>query len=308
MNIALTGATGFVGRYVATHLARAGHRLICWYRRGSDLGHFPADVSHGSLTWLEGALGDAAATERLLEGADAVVHSALHHPGGGFRGAEGDRIGFLEANLMGTLQLFEAARRRGIARFVFISSCAVHDRILPDRPLDETHPLWPESHYGAHKAALEAFVHSYGFGEGLPICAVRPTGVYGLAHPPPSSKWYPLVERIVRGEPVDCRRGGKEVHALDVARAVALLLQASAESVTGQSFNCCDRYVSEHEVATLARELSGSRSIIQGGPTAPRNQIDTTKLRALGMTFGGAALLRETIQQLVDSANGGSGD
>ncbi len=51
-------------------------------------------------------------------------------------------------------------------RFVFISTCAVHDVILADRPLDEAHPLWPKSHYGAHKAALEKFVHSYGLGQG----------------------------------------------------------------------------------------------------------------------------------------------
>ena len=37
-----------------------------------------------------------------------------------------------------------------MSRFVFISTCAVHDVILDDRPLDEAHPLWPAGHYGAH--------------------------------------------------------------------------------------------------------------------------------------------------------------
>ena len=45
-----------------------------------------------------------------------------------------------------------------VRRFVFIATCAVHDVILSDRPLDEAHPLWPKSHYGAHKAAIEKFV------------------------------------------------------------------------------------------------------------------------------------------------------
>jgi hypothetical protein len=48
-----------------------------------------------------------------------------------------------------------------VPRFVFISSCAVHDVIRDDRLLDEKHPFWPMSHCGAHKAALEKFVPAY---------------------------------------------------------------------------------------------------------------------------------------------------
>ena len=89
MKIAVTGATGFLGRYVVSSLAAAGHRLICWHRPTSDLGHFPSPMPKGSLTWIEGSLGDPEAEERLVEGADAVVHAALDHPGGGFRGERG---------------------------------------------------------------------------------------------------------------------------------------------------------------------------------------------------------------------------
>ena len=175
----------------------------------------------------------------------------------------------------------------------------MHDKILDDRPLDETHPLWPASHYGAHKAALEAFVHSYGFGHGFPICALRPTGIYGLAHAAQTSKWFDLVAAVARGD-VECRRGGKEVHAADVARAAALLL--GAEPVAGEAYNCYDRYISEFEVATLARELAGSRSAIQGEAPTPRHQIVTTKLQALGMRFGGLALLKQTIAEMIEAA------
>src|SRR4029077_6264714 len=107
----------------------------------------------------------------------------------------------------------------------------VHDVILDDRLLDETHPLWPASHYGAPKAALEAFVHSYGLGQSWPICALRPTGIYGLTHPPSSSRWFDLVGRVLRGERIESIKGGKEVHAHDVARAVLVLLTAEAQKV-----------------------------------------------------------------------------
>src|SRR5439155_9939270 len=139
----------------------------------------------------------------------------------------------------------------GVPRFVFISTCAVHEVILDDRLLDEAHPLWPTSHYGAHKAALEAFVHSFGLGQNWPICALRPTGIYGLAHPPETSRWFDLVGRVLRGERVESARGGKEVHAADVARAAEILLSADASAITGQAFNCYDFYVAEEQVAGI---------------------------------------------------------
>ena len=96
-----------------------------------------------------------------------------------------------------------------------------------------------------------------------------------------------------------CRRGGKEVHAADVARAVGLLLQAPAAAITGEAFNCYDQYISEWDVAHLARELSASNGPIEGSQTTPKRQIETGKLLALGMVFGGRERLRETIAALV---------
>jgi nucleoside-diphosphate-sugar epimerase len=298
MKIALTGATGFIGRYLVRELTSQGHALRCWYRPASR-GSLPEVAAE--VEWLPGRLGDEAAAKQLVAGCDAVVHAALHHPGGGFRGGEGDVVPFVQTNVVGTLHLIEASIRADVGRFVFISTCAVHEKILDDRPLDETHPLWPTSHYGAHKAAIEKFVHSYGLGADYPICALRPTGVYGLADPPQESKWYELVRAVVQGCDVTCRRGGKEVHAADVAKAAAVLLQAPAELITGEAFNCYDRYVSEWDVAHLAQRISGSSARIDGQQTQPKHEIVTEKLSRLGMTFGGQALLEQTVGELVRS-------
>src|SRR5207245_7409080 len=119
-----------------------------------------------------------------------------------------------------------------------------------------------------------------------PICALRPTGIYGLARPPQASRWYELVGQVLRGESIASATGGKEVHAADVARAVELLLNADAKAITGQSYNCYDRYIAEQDVARIAKELTGSTSDIADLNRGPKNQIDTRKLRALGMTFG----------------------
>ncbi len=297
MRIAVTGATGFIGRYIVRHLIDLGNTLRCWHRPESDRGGFEQVAS--SLEWVFRELNDGREAE-LVRDCDAVVHAALDHPGGGFRSAGGELIPFVERNVIGTLRLMEAARHAKVQRFVFLSTCAVHERILDDRPLDETHPLIPTSHYGAHKAALEKFVHSYGLGNGLSICALRPCGVYGMAYPVTSSKWFDLVRATVAGRPIECRRGGKEVHAADVAKAVAILLTAG--NVSGEAFNCCDRYISDWDVAVIAKELTQSESQVLGHSTQPRHQIESGKLKGLGMQFGGEPLLRETIGELVKAA------
>jgi hypothetical protein len=83
-----------------------------------------------------------------------------------------------------------------------------------------------------------------------------------------------------------------------VARAVEILL--TAESVAGEVYNCYDRYISEYEVASTAKRLSGSHSEIQGTPSTPKHHIVTEKLQRLGMTIGDRALLEHTIQQMLD--------
>lgn len=301
MKIAVTGATGFIGRYLVRHLIAAGHSVRAWHRASSDRSGF--EQAGGALEWVLGDLDDPTSNEALVAKTDAVIHAALWRPGRGFRGAEGDLATFVDRNVLGSLRLIEASRGAKVAKFIYVSSCSVHERILDDRPLDETHPTWATSHYGAHKAAVEQFIYSYGLGDGYPICALRPCGVYGTAHPPTESKWFELVRDVVAGRKVICQRGGKEVHAADVAKACEVLLQAPAESIAGEAFNCCDRYVSEWEVAQLAKRFSQSDARIEGKQTSPKHEIVTSKLRGLGMEFGGPALLEETIAQLVTAAS-----
>jgi nucleoside-diphosphate-sugar epimerase len=299
MNIAVTGGTGFLGRYIIDRLVEDGHWCRCWFRASSDRTGFD-HLNAARLEWIEGDLASPDSAAPLVEGCDAVVHSALYRPGAGFRGAEGDVATFVERNVLGTIRVIDAARAVGVPRFVFISTCAVHERILDDRKLDEAHPLWALTHYGAHKAAIEKFVHSYGFGHGYAICSLRPTGIYAPAHPIQNSKWYDLIQAVKRGEAVEATKGGKEVHAADVAKAVAILLGAPAERITGEAFNCYDRYISDYDVATVARELCGGNSAVSGESKTPKHQIDTTKLRSLGMEFGGDALLRDTVQRVLE--------
>ena len=78
MLIAVTGATGFLGRYLVRQLVAQGHRVRCWYRPTSDRGGF--EELAAAIDWLPGRLGDPVATDDLTRGADAVVHAALERP------------------------------------------------------------------------------------------------------------------------------------------------------------------------------------------------------------------------------------
>ena len=298
MKIAITGATGFLGRYILRWLVQEGHFCRCWKRFNSDISGLE-DLS-GKVEWVEGDLGNQRSHNRLIRDMDAVVHAALARPRGlGFRANPGkDLMEFLQLNLMGSLSLINASKEIGIDRFIFISTCAVHEVILDDGPLDEAHPLWSLSHYGAYKASVEKFIHSFGYGEDWNICAVRPTGIYGLTYPPEQSKWFDLIKRAKKGGQISLATGGKEVHAADVAKAVSLLLKS--DGIAGQAYNCYDMYIAEQEVVRIASEILNSNCIIEDLNKGPKNQIDTHKIRNLGMAFGGKELLRKTIEEIVE--------
>jgi nucleoside-diphosphate-sugar epimerase len=290
MLVGVTGGTGFIGRYIINELTAQGHRCRAWHRDGSDLGGFDSD----DIQWIEGTVNDPAATDALVDGVDAVVHCGVAWP------KIGEPVSlFVERNVLGSVRLMEQATRAGAGRFVFISTCAVHEVIMHDRPLDEAHPLWPTNHYGAAKAAVEKFVHSFGLADpAFKVCALRPTGVYGLRRPPTRGRWVKVVHDVMRGKPIRTAAGGKEVHVADVAKAVALLLSTDAD-IAGQAYNCYDLYVAEQNVAKIAKQVTGSDSDIEMLNKGCKHQIDTSKIQSLGMTFGGQPQLEQYVRDLV---------
>lgn len=217
MRIALTGASGVVGRFIAHFAAMAGHEVTAFGRR-------PVSIGALTLPFRAWQLGEPVD----LRGQDALIHAAFLHKPGRFRGGEGDDpAGFRRANIDGSLQLFREARDEGVGRAIFLSSRAVFDGHPPGTRLTETLPPAPTSLYGEAKAAVEASLADMN-GRGFRTASIRATGVYGQAPAGPPHKWADLFKSFLAGEPM-VPRIATEVHGIDLAAAVLLVLSALAE-------------------------------------------------------------------------------
>ncbi len=68
----------------------------------------------------------------------------------------------------------------------------------------------------------------------------------------------------------------------------------------GHAYNCYDLYIAEQDVAQIAKDITGSKSKIAPLNQGCKHQIDTSKIKTLGMEFGGRKLLEQYIQELVE--------
>jgi UDP-glucose 4-epimerase len=162
--IALTGATGFIGRHLLRELPARGYRVRVLLRR-------PADVPPGASSAV---VGDIAAPQNMaaaLRGVDVIIHSAgLAHAMSGR--PEDD---YRAINTEATVALARAAERAGIKRFVFLSSIRAQSGPTAEGVLTEEQEPQPTDPYGRSKLAAEQ-----GLAElGIDWVALRPVLVYG---------------------------------------------------------------------------------------------------------------------------------
>ena len=294
--VAVTGATGLVGRFTVPALHAAGFAVRALVRPGSDRSALP-----GSVEWVVGDLCEGCKRAQLVNGADALVHLAYAHVPGRYRGGEGaDLAAWLQTNLSATVQLLLDARRASLRQVVFLSSRAVFSRTLPGRRLDEEHPTSPDSHYGAYKVAIEALLQSFAAVEGIATTSVRATGVYGLTQPVTASKWWDLVQAALCGEAIQSNRGSTEVHGDDLAAVIVALLRDP--EAAPDLLHVSDLYVTHRQIVGIVQALTGRHGPLPPPPDAPMvNALDCPRLAALGISLGGERLLRATIAQLVDA-------
>ncbi len=146
MRIAVTGASGFVGRGVVLRLLSAGHDVVGLSRHKPESWPSQAGFVHGDIR-------DAAAVHRAVAGAEVVVHCAwVANPAAVHAGDH-------EVNIGGTSNVLDAVARSGSRRLVFASSAHVYG---PGPARSEDATLQPESRFGREKARAEELIAASG--------------------------------------------------------------------------------------------------------------------------------------------------
>jgi nucleoside-diphosphate-sugar epimerase len=206
MLIALTGSTGFVGQHTARELLSRGHDVRLLAR---DEARLHEELQHSARTQVvAGALEDAKAVARLVEGADAVIHVA-----GAIKALS--REGFMATNREGSRVVAEVASRAGGARMVLVSSLAAREPQL--------------SAYAASKAEGEAVARQVLAGNlRNRLVVVRPPAVYG----PGDRATLPLIRELTK--PVTTLTGTHAqrlslIEVTDLARALATVAEGGGK-------------------------------------------------------------------------------
>jgi nucleoside-diphosphate-sugar epimerase len=279
LRVGVTGGTGRVGRFVVAGLVAAGHDVAVLSRRpGGPGAHLAFDLG--------------GAPPRLA-GLDALVHAALDHVPGRYRGGEGDDPeGFRTRNAGGTERLFAAARDAGVAHVVFLSSRAVYGGYPAGTRLDEEMPPRPDTLYGEVKLAGEAALARAAQG-GMRATVLRATGVYGPAGAG-RHKWADLFDAFAAGACVPPRIG-TEVHGGDLSAAVALALSRGLEGV----YNVSDFVLDRADLLAAFSDLTGLRGRLP--PWSDPDSVSamsTARLRAAGWVPRGPAGLAPALEEM----------
>lgn len=269
MKVLVTGASGFIGGWVARELCARGDEVRAVYRRSSSPPHLERLKAAGAeLRRLELASPEEAAA--AVAGVDAVVHAAAR------TGDWGPAEAFYEQNVAVTRNVLEAARASSCRAFVYLGSTAVHG-FGPHVDTTEEGPYYPHVHpYQVTKKMAEELVLARN-APGFRTTTVRPGTVYG---PGDTTTFYPLLDAQKRG--VKGTVGGGRsltcpVYVEDLVRA--LLLALGTERSAGEVFNVTGgERVTWRELLDYTAELLGVRPVID--PPLP-------VARALAYLLGG---------------------
>jgi nucleoside-diphosphate-sugar epimerase len=239
-NVLITGGAGLVGSQIAKRLLEDGKNVFVL----DDLSAYPFDYRSefgpaGDLTFIEGSVAEIDCLTSLPASIDAVVHAAAYADVAACnRNYETDFL----VNVKGTHNVLAESLRRGVQRFVFVSSASVYGDSRAST-LSELHACAPISTYGNSKLWGERQTLLFRSLHGLPATALRYFSVYGSPQIPKegSHSWCVAIfaMRLLIGQPVVIYGSGRQVrdfiHVSDVANGTVRALE-SPDSV-GHAIN-----------------------------------------------------------------------
>lgn len=223
MDIAVVGASGFVGRNVVSELVAADHRV-----RALDIE--PFDASHKAVSSETVDVTDAEAVARAVDGTDAIAHLAAHPLSASVDHPRQNA----EVNVVGSLNVLDAAREAGVEKVFFASASSLVGEV-ETVPVLEDHPVAPKSPYGVAKHAVEEYLDVYRELYGLDFLVFRFFNVYGPHQHPDTGGLVPVVfSRLARGEGVFVTGDGSQtrdfVYVGDVAEYVRRGLESDVRN------------------------------------------------------------------------------
>lgn len=208
MNCLVTGGCGFVGSHIIRQLKQQGHTPICYdlYPNKTSIQEVLTPEELDELAIVQGGVDDRQVLVNVLKEykIDRIIHLA------GILGdkAEQDPAAAVETNILGTINMFEAALEVGIKRVVYTSSTSVfgtdeyyepwfHGATIPNDVF-----LHPTLVYGATKMFLEFMGDWYYKNRGLETIGLRYTLVYGIARQRGSAQYVTeCINKPAMGEP-----------------------------------------------------------------------------------------------------------
>jgi NAD dependent epimerase/dehydratase len=177
--ILVTGADGFIGSHLVESLIDDGHdvRAFCFYNSFNSLGWIE-DLPPEKIKVMEAFSGDIRDEHRVrsaMRGVDIVFHLAalIAIP---FSYASPQS--YAETNILGTLNVLQAARDEGVKKILVTSTSEVYGT-AKYIPIDEKHSRQGQSPYSASKIGADALAESFYRSYGLPVIIVRPFNTYG---------------------------------------------------------------------------------------------------------------------------------
>src|SRR5690625_2936286 len=188
----VTGATGFVGSYLAHALNLRGYIVTASVRREVEKITVSRVFKYNALTESQG-------WEEGLEGQDVVIHCAAVTASAPTETSD-SLVAFRKANVAGTLNLARQAAKMGVKRFIFISSIKVNGEATSlGRPYQADDLPKPEDPYGISKHEAEQVLNRLSSESGMEVVIVRPPLVYG---PGVKGNFADMIKLVQKGLPL----------------------------------------------------------------------------------------------------------
>jgi UDP-glucose 4-epimerase len=236
LTVAVLGASGFIGSHLIDALLERGHRVLALSRSFPGLIGVSA-LGHPELEYYVVDLSLPQSLEKALHGVDVCFHLASTTLPSTSNLDPGFDIG---SNLLGTINLLEAACNAAVKRVVFSSSGGTVYGIPKQVPISESHPTNPTCSYGITKLAIEKYLALYKQLHGLDSVVLRIANPYGERQRQEAAQGAVAVflAKALRGEAIEIWGDGTVVrdylHVSDVVRA---LLAAADYGGTQPLFN-----------------------------------------------------------------------